>query len=89
VALGGCPFEDQMRLDIWNKAQRTTTLMIRCFIDTYVDIAWWVGHSCERVSYSRESSTIILSKAYAGRRSGEPRSFALFVSGYERLPGRT
>lgn len=81
VALGGCPFEDQMRLDTWKKAQRTTMPMIRCFIDTYVDVAWWVGHSCELYPTSPESSAIKVSKAYAGRRSGEPRSFALFASG--------
>jgi len=34
VALGGCPFEDQMRLDICKKTQRMAMLMIRCFIDT-------------------------------------------------------
>jgi hypothetical protein len=56
-----------MRLDNWKKAQRITTPMIRCFIDTYADVGCWVGHSCELVSYSRESSTIRVSKAYAGR----------------------
>ena len=41
MVLGGWPFEDHMRLDIWKKAQITTMLMIRCFIDTYVDDACW------------------------------------------------
>jgi hypothetical protein len=67
VALGGCPFEDHMRLDIWKKAQITTMLMIRCFIDTQVDVACRAGDSCELVSYLRESSTTNVSKAYAGR----------------------
>jgi len=35
----GCPFEDQIRLDISNKAKITTMLMMRCFIDMYLDVA--------------------------------------------------
>ena len=51
VALGGCPFEDQMRLDIWKKAQRTTTLMIRVLHGYVVDVACRAGDSYELVSY--------------------------------------
>ena len=67
VGLGECPFEDQMKLDIWKKAQRATILMIRCFIEMYVDVACWVGHSCKCASYLRELSSKEVSKAYAGR----------------------
>jgi hypothetical protein len=52
-----------MKLDIWKKAQRRTILMIRCFIDTYVDAA---GDSSKLVSCSRELSILKVSKAYAG-----------------------
>ena len=34
VALGDCPFEDQMKLDIWKRAQIATILIIRYFIET-------------------------------------------------------
>jgi hypothetical protein len=58
VILGGWPFEDQMRLEIWKKAQITMMLMIRYFMDMYVEAAYCTGGSCHIVCCSRESSII-------------------------------
>jgi hypothetical protein len=35
-----------MRLEIWKKAQITTMLMIRYFMDMYVEAAYCTGGSC-------------------------------------------
>jgi hypothetical protein len=45
VALGGCPFEDHMRLESWKSPHKTKTLMIRGFIATYVEAAYWLNVS--------------------------------------------